>query len=32
MTPIVAFYRGERPDSFGRTIEDVWAFSDAQVR
>ena len=31
MTPIVPFYRGEAPDDYGRTIELIWAFSDAQL-
>src|SRR5262249_55092945 len=31
MTSIVSFYRGEAPDDYGRTIEQIWAFSDAQL-
>ena len=28
---IVAFYSGEKPDSCGRYIEEVWSFSDHQL-
>ena len=29
--PIVAFLRGVAPDSHGRLISDIWAFSDTEI-
>jgi hypothetical protein len=29
--PIVAFLRGVGPDSHGRLLNDIWAFSDAEI-
>jgi len=29
--PIISFYRGERPDSSGRYVEDIWVFSYEQL-
>jgi hypothetical protein len=31
MTEIVSFYKGLAPDAFGRTITDIWAYSDQQL-
>ena len=31
MSDLIAFYRGLAPDSEGRTLADLWAFSDREM-
>ena len=31
MSSLIAFYRGSAPDSEGRTLADLWAYSDAEM-